>query len=74
MVLVLKSLLANAGDIRDIGLTPGSGRYPGEGHGNLPQHSCLENSMNRGAWRATLHRVTKSRTQLKQHGTHACYK
>ena len=74
MVLVVKSLLANAGDIRDIGLTPGSGRYPGEGHGNLLQHSCLENSMNRGAWRATLHRVTKSQTQLKQLGTRACYK
>ena len=43
---------ANAGDIRDADLTPGSGRFPGGGNGNLLQHSCLENSMDRGAWRA----------------------
>ena len=41
---------------------PGSGRSPGGGHGNPLQYSCLENSMDRGAWRATVHRVTKSQT------------
>ena len=48
----------------DSGLIPGSERFPGEGNGNPFQYSCLENSMNRGAWWATAHRVTKSRTWL----------
>ena len=65
VVLVVKNLSANAGDVRDMGLIPGLGRSPGEGHGNTFQYSCLENPMNRGAWRATVHRVTKSRTQLQ---------
>ena len=43
---------------------PGSGRSPGGGHGNPLQYSCLENSMDRGAWRATIHGVTKSQTRL----------
>ena len=47
---------ANSGDIRDVGLIPGSGRSPGGGHGNPLQYSCLENLMNRGDWRATVHR------------------
>ena len=51
---------ANAGDIRDMGLIPGSGRSSGGGHGNTLQYSCLENSMDGGAWRATVHGVTKS--------------
>ena len=51
----------NAGDTGDVGLIPGSGRYPGEGNGNPLQYSCLENPMDPGAWRATVHRVTKSR-------------
>ena len=51
---------ANAGDIRDMGLIPGSGRSPGGGHGNTLQYSCLENSMDGGAWSATVHGVTKS--------------
>ena len=51
----------NAGDP---GLIPGSGRSPGEGNGNPLQDSCLENSMNRGAWQATLHGVAKSQIQL----------
>ena len=46
------------------GLIPGLGRSPGEGNGNPVQYSCLENPMDRGAWRATVHGVTKSRTQL----------
>ena len=53
----------NAGDV---GLIPGSGRSPGEGHGNPLQYSCLENSMDRGAWRATVHGVSKSWTRVKE--------
>ena len=56
---------ANAGDMRDMGLIPGSGRSPGGGNENPLQYSCLENPMDRGVWQATVHRVTKSRTQLK---------
>ena len=52
-----KESACNAGDP---GLIPGSGRSPGEGHGNPLQHSCLENPTDRGAWRATVYRVTKS--------------
>ena len=54
----------NAGDIKDTGLIPGLGRSPGEGNGNPLQSSCLENPMDRGAWWATVHGVTKSQTQL----------
>ena len=60
VVLVVKNPPANAGDIRDLGPIPGPGRAPGGGHGNLLQYSCLENPMGRGAWRATVHGVTKS--------------
>ena len=56
---------ANAGDIRDTGSIPGLGRSPGGGHGSPLQCSHLENPMDRGAWRATVHGVTKSQTQLK---------
>ena len=49
VALAVKNLPAKAGDIRDVGLIPGSGRSPGGGHGNPPQYSCLQNSMNRGA-------------------------
>ena len=59
MALVVKDLPANVGDARDRGSIPGSGRCPGEGNGNPLQYSCLENSMDRGAWRATVHGVTK---------------
>ena len=63
---------ANTGDPRDEGLIPGLGRLPGEGNGNPLQDSCLENPMDRGAWRAAVHDVTKSRTRLKYLGqTHA---
>ena len=62
MVLVVKNPPANAGDARDVGLIPGSGRSPGVGNGNPFQYSCLENSMDRGAWRATVHGITKSQT------------
>ena len=62
VALVVKILPANAGDIRDAGLIPGSGRSPGEGHGSPLQHSCLENPMVRGAWQATVHRIAQSQT------------
>ena len=65
VALAVKSLAANARDMRDMGLIPGSGRSPGEGNGYPLQHSCLENSMDRGAWWATVRGVVKSRTQLK---------
>ena len=61
----LKNPPANAGDVRDAGSIPGSGRSPGGGHGNPFQYSCLENPMDRGAWGPTFQRVTKSQTQLK---------
>ena len=57
-----KNLLANAGDKRDLGSIPESGRPPGEGHGSPLQYSCPENPMDRGTWRATVHGVTKSCT------------
>ena len=62
VALVVKNLSAKAGDIRDEGLTPGMGRSPGEGNGNLLQDSCLGNPMDRGAWWATVHRGAKSWT------------
>ena len=57
---VVKNLPAKAGDKRDVGSVPGSGRSPGEGHGNPLQYSCLENSMDGGAWWATVHGFTES--------------
>ena len=62
MVLVVKNLPASAGDIREVGSIPGLGRSPGGGHGNPLQYSCLEKPMDRGAWQAAVHRVTKSQT------------
>ena len=59
MALVVKNPPANAGDRRDAGLIPGSGRSPGGGHGNPPQYSCLENPTDRGAWQAIVHSVAK---------------
>ena len=60
-----KELPANAGDVRDLDSIPGSARSPGGGHGNPLQYSCLENPMDRGAWQATVHRVTTSQTPQK---------
>ena len=54
----------SACNARDLGSILGSGRSPGEGRGNPLQYSCLENSMDRGAWQDTVHGVTKSQTQL----------
>ena len=62
VALVVKNLPANAGDIRDMGSIPGLGRSARGGHGNPLQYSCLENPMDRGVWRAIVHRVTKSQT------------
>ena len=62
VVLVVNNLSANAGDARDSGWTPGSGRSTGEGHG---QDYCLENPMDGGAWQSTAHGIAKSQTQLK---------
>ena len=56
---MVKNPPAKAGGARDMGLIPGSGRSPGVGNGNLPQYSCLGNPMDRGAWRAMVHGVTK---------------
>ena len=64
---VVKNMPANAGDTGDAGLIPGSGRSPGVGNSNLLQSSCLGNPMDRGAWQATVHGVTKSQTGLSRH-------
>ena len=53
-------------DVGDLGLISGSGRSPGEGNGDPLQDSCLENSMDRGAWWATVHEVSKSQTRLSE--------
>ena len=71
VALVVKNPPPSAGDIRDLGSIPGPGRSPGGGHGNPLQCSCLENPMDRGAWRVMVHGVTKSRTRLKRLSTHA---
>ena len=64
VALVVRNPPTNAGGIRNMSLIPGSGRSPGEGHGNPLQHSGLENPMDGGAWWATVHEVTKSWTRL----------
>ena len=66
---VVKNLPTNAGDIRDAGSIPGWRRSPGGGNGNPLQSSCLENPMDRGAWRSTVHRVAKSQIWLKRLST-----
>ena len=72
---VVKNPPANAAAEGDVISIPGWGRSPGEGNGNSLQYSCLENSMDRGDWRATVHGVTKSQTGLSdtaQHRTFVC--
>ena len=71
VALVVKNPPANAGNIRDEGSTPGSERYPGGRHRNPLQYSSLEDSMDRGACWATVHKITESWTQLKRPGMHA---
>ena len=67
VVQLVKNLPASVGDPGDVGSIPGLGRSPGEGNGNPLQYSCLENSMNRGAWWARVHGVMKNLTQLSVH-------
>ena len=62
---VVKNLPDNAEDIRDMGSIPGSGRSPAGGHGNPLQYTRLENTMDRGVWWTSVHRVTKSQTRRK---------
>ena len=62
VALVVKNPPANARDVRGLDSISGSGRSPGGGHGNPLQCSCLENPMDRGAWRAVVHRIAKSWT------------
>ena len=62
VALVVKNLPASSEDLRTVGSIPGQGRSRGEGHGNPLQYSCLENSMERGAWRATVPGIAKSQT------------
>ena len=64
------SVVKNAGDTGGEDSIPGLGRSPGGGHGNPLHYSCLENPIARGAWRAIVHRVIKSQTQLKQLSKH----
>ena len=71
---MVKSPAADIRDTRDMGLISGLGRSLGGRHGHPLQFSCLENPMDRGAWRAIVHRVAKNWTQMKQLGmhTHIC--
>ena len=66
-----KEHTASAGDVRDLGSIPGLGRSSGGGHSNTLQSSCLENPMDRGAWRATVHRVAQRQIWLRWLITHA---
>ena len=68
---MVKNPPANAEDINDMGSVPGLGRSPGGGHGNSLQYFCLQNPIDRRAWKATVHRVTKSWTRLKRLSTYA---
>ena len=69
--LVVMNLPANAGDLRDMGSISGSGRCPRGEHSNLLQYSCLENPIDRGTWKAVVHRVTQSQTWMKWLNIHA---
>ena len=62
--------LSSSSSAGDLGSVPGSGRSPGERNGYPLQYSCLENSMDRGAWQATIHRITKSGTRLSEWHSH----
>ena len=64
---VKDSAATSAGDTADLSLIPGWGRSPGEGNGNPLQYSCLKNPLDKGAWWATVHGVTKSQTRLSMH-------
>ena len=66
-----KYLPTSAGDTEDVGSIAGLGRSPKEGNGNLLQYSCLENPLDRGAWRATVHGVAESQTQTERLSLHS---
>ena len=70
MALAVKNLPAKAGDVRDVDSVPELTRSPEGGHGNPLMYSCLENSMDRGTWQTTVHRVAKSWTKMKQLSMH----
>ena len=72
---MVKKPPANAGDIRDLGSIPGWGISPGGGHSNPLQYSCLENPMDRGAWRATVYKVADlDMTEATEHAhTSECF-
>ena len=70
---MVKNLPANAGDTEDMGSIPGLERFPGEGSGHPLQYSCLENSMDRGAWWTTVHGITESDTTERAHVHAASY-
>ena len=70
---MVKNLPANAGDARDAGSISGLGRSPGVGNGNPLQHSHLENPMDRGAWWATIHAVTKQSETTEHNTAHIPY-
>ena len=67
---MVKNQPVNAGDVRDAGAVPELGSSPGGENDNPLQYSCLENPMDRGTWKATVHRVTRSWTQVKRLSTH----
>ena len=71
MAQLVKNPLVNAGDVKNVGSNAGWRRSPEGGDGNPLKYSCMENPMDSGAWRATVHWVTKSQTQLKQLSIHA---
>ena len=69
----VKNLCANAGDIKDMGSIPGSGRSPAVGNGNPLQYSCLDNPVDSGAWPVTVYGVAKGQTRLSTHRTKMPY-
>ena len=73
VVLIVKNTPANAGDMRDAGSVPGLGRSPGVGNGNPLQCSFLENPMDRGTWRAIIHRIAQSQSQLSDLAQYSIY-
>ena len=66
VVLVVKNLPANTGEVSEVGLIPGSGQSPGGGNGNPLEYSCLENPIERGFWQATVHGVRKSQSDMTE--------
>ena len=75
VVLTVKNLLANVGDVRDTSLIPGTGRSPEGGQGKPLQYSCLENPINRGAWRATMGSQRVGHSEATEHAyTHTDWK